>query len=236
MNAVRTTAGWKLRGGLTAAALVALTLGGTGCDSAATQETQETQGEQSSGWRGFLGGPRTVEVTVPTGTVLDVQFDETVSSASAATGDRFSATVVEGVTIDGKTAIAPGATVTGRVVEAVRSKRIGGRARLNLEFTSLHPSSGDEVPLSASFSQRGKSQTKKDAATIGGATAGGALLGNIIGNNNDNEGDGTTLGAIAGAAIGTGVAASNRGQDVVIPAGTVLQIELDAPVQVRVSA
>jgi hypothetical protein len=212
--------------------MLVLALAGTACDSTATKEA----GGESSGLRGFLAGARTVEVTVPSGTVLDVRFDETVSSASSSTGDRFSATVVDGVTIDGKTAIAAGSTVTGRVVEAVGSKRIGGRARLNLEFTALQPDSGDEVPLSARFIERGKSQTKKDAATIGGATAGGALLGNVIGKNNDQEGDGTTIGAIAGAAIGTAVAASNRGQEVTIPAGTVMQIQLDGPVHVKVAA
>lgn len=176
---------------------------------------------------------RAHEVTVPSGTVLAVRFDRELSSASAQAGDEFTAQVAESVRLDGRLVVPAGSEVRGRVVEAVGSKKIGGTARLNLEFDSLATPSGDEAPLRASFVAKGKSQTGKDAATIGGATAGGALIGRMIGHNNDHEADGTSIGAVVGAAVGTAIAASNRGQEVVIPSGTILDIQLIAPTRVR---
>ena len=172
------------------------------------------------------GGTR--YVTVPSGTVLAVEFQQTLSSASSQTDDRFTARVVEPVLVDGKVAIAAGAIVSGRVVSVMPSKKFGGQSQLNLEFTSLRVASGGESPIAASFHGQGKSQTKKDAATIGGAAAGGALLGRILG----KDTQGAVLGALIGGAIGTGVAASNTGEEVTIPEGLTIEIQLDSPFKV----
>jgi hypothetical protein len=37
------------------------------------------------------------------------------------------------------------------------------------------------------------------------------------------------LGALVGGAIGTGIAARNRGEEVTLPEGTEVEIQLDAP-------
>lgn len=132
----------------------------------------EAEAEEGSG--GLFS--RNETTTVPAGTVLSVQFDETVSSATSHPAERFTARVVEPVLVNGEVVIDPGSTVTGSVVEAVRGKKIGGRSRLNLRFSSLELPSGEQSAISASFYEQGKSQAKKDGATIGGATAGGAIL------------------------------------------------------------
>jgi len=165
------------------------------------------------------------DMTVPSGTVLAVEFRQTLSSAKSRSGDRFTARVVEPVLVDGRVAIATGSIVSGRVVKVLPSKKFGGRAQLNLEFMSLEFASGGQSPISASFHGKGKSQTKKDAATIGGAAAGGALVGRMIG----KDTEATVLGALVGGAIGTGIAANNRGQEVTLPEGIAIEIQLDSP-------
>jgi Zn-dependent protease with chaperone function len=163
-------------------------------------------------------------MTVPSGTVLIISFQQTLSSANSQPGDSFTARVVEPVSLNGRVAIAAGSTISGRVVDVQSSKRFG-RAQLNLEFTSLQVASGRESPISASFHGQGESQTKKDAATIGGAAAAGAVVGRAIGKDSES----TVLGAVVGGAIGTGIAARNRGQDVTLPEGIAVEIRLDAP-------
>jgi Zn-dependent protease with chaperone function len=165
------------------------------------------------------------DLTVPSGTVLAVEFQQTLSSATSAAGDRFTARVVEPVLVDGEIAIAAGSIVSGQVVRTLASRKLGGRAQIDLEFTSLELASGDERPLSASFHNQGDSQNKKDAAIIGGAATGGALLGRIFGSDSND----TVLGALVGGAIGTGIAARNKGQEVTLPAGTTVEIHLDSP-------
>jgi hypothetical protein len=132
------------------------------------------------------------------------------------------------VLVDGRVAIAEGSIVSGRVVKVLPSKRFGGRAQMDLEFTSLRLPSGVERPLSASFHSQGKSQTTKDAATIGGAAAGGAILGRVIG----KDTEGTVVGALVGGAIGTGIAARNRGQQVTLPEGMTVEIQLDSSLRI----
>jgi hypothetical protein len=218
--------------------LVPLAAAAIACGSSTSDTaTPDTDAPSDTGLAERWFGRDTKEVTVPAGTVLVVELSETLSSARNQPGDSFSGRIVDPVEMDGEVVIDAGSQVTGRVTEAVRSKKIGGRSRLALEFTSLELPSGEEAPISGSFHGQGKSQSPKDAGTIGGATAGGALLGRIIGHNKgDEDARGTAVGALVGAAIGTGIAASNRGQDVTLPEGTTFQIRLDAPVKVTLDA
>jgi hypothetical protein len=129
------------------------------------------------------------------------------------------------VLLNGRVAIAAGSTITGRVVAVQPAAKLGGRAQLNLEFATLRDASGRESPIAASFHGQGKSQTKKDAATIGGAAVGGAILGRAIG----KDRKATVLGALVGGAIGTGIAAKNGREEVTLPEGIAIEIHLDSP-------
>lgn len=155
----------------------------------------------------------------PAAQEVQVRLTRALSSDASAVRDRFSANVVTPVRIGEGVVIDEGATMTGRGVEVVRSKKIGGTARLAIAFDRLRLDSGTEVPIDA---------------TIGGATAGGALLGRIIGHDRGNEADGTAIGAIVGAAVGTAIAASNQGEAVVLPEGAVLEVRLDTPVDLEI--
>lgn len=174
--------------------------------------------------------PRFETVTIPEGTLVAIAFDDGLSSETAVAGDTFTATVTAPVSVDGRLVVAEGARVSGEVVEAVPGKKIGGTARLDLAFTEMAVSGGGSMPIAARILAEGKRQTKKDAATIGGATAGGALLGNILGDRKGKEADGTKIGAVVGAAVGTAIAATNENDPVVIEAGAVVDIALEAPV------
>lgn len=176
-----------------------------------------------------------VERTVPAGTALTVEFMDSVSSETAQVGDTFAVRVLDPVQIDGVEAVESGDLVIGTVVSAVPTKKIGGKASLELSFDTLRRSSGDDVAVAAYLVEEGKKQTKKDAATIGGITAGGAILGRIIGHQDGKRDDGTKVGAVVGAAVGTAIAATNETDPVEIPSGTVVILRLDAPLTVSVS-
>lgn len=173
-----------------------------------------------------------VEVTVPAGTPLDVEFESSLSSATSTVGERFRGRVATGVTIDGETVIPAGSVVLGSVTEVVPQRKIGGQARLALGFDAIELPSGETVAIQASFADAGHKQTRKDAATIGGSAAGGAILGRVVDRKNKDKA--TAIGAIVGAAVGTAVAANNAGDDVEIPAGTVLALRLDEAVRLTV--
>lgn len=173
-----------------------------------------------------------VEVVVPAGTTLDIEFERPIASNTVAAGSVFGTRLTNDVLVGDVVAIPAGTEVHGTVTEAVPAKKIGGQARLTLAFDHLKLAAGATVPIAATFAFAAKSQTGKDAATIGGAAAGGAVLGNVLDRRNRTKG--TVLGAILGGAIGTAIAANTPGEEVVIAAGSILKIRLTD--QVRVTA
>ncbi len=168
--------------------------------------------------------PEPVTVIIPAGTTLDVAFIDSVSSAESQPGDPVRVRVVHDIMQDNIAVIPAGSVVSGTVTQAKSLKKIGGRARVDVEFNTLELTSGRTAAIHSTFFERGKSETKKDAATIGGATAGGALLGRLI--KDDDKSKGTLIGAVVGAAAGTAIAAKTDGEEVVITSGTRVSIEL----------
>lgn len=171
---------------------------------------------------------RTVTVTVPASTGLEVEFLAGLSSEEALAGDPVETFVVNDVMQDGRVVIPAGSVVAGQVTEVQPAKKIGGRAKLSLDFDTLRLTSGDEVTIRSSIEYVGKKQSGKDAATIGGSAAGGAILGRVL--SGDDKDKGTVLGAVVGAAIGTAVAANNKTDPVLIESGEITELLLYEPV------
>jgi hypothetical protein len=174
-----------------------------------------------------------VEKTIPSGTTMNVELLDSVGSATSSPGDSVQGRVKQDVVLDGKVVIPAGSTVSGSVTAARGLKKIGGKAILGVTFNSVELPSG-ETPIRAAFYREGKSETKKDAATIGGAAAGGAILGRIL--SRDHDAKGTAAGAIIGGAAGTAIAAGTKGEEIHLPSGTQLALHLQAPVTVKVAA
>jgi hypothetical protein len=151
-----------------------------------------------------------------------------VSSKTNRRGDRIEARVLADVMVDGKRAIPTGAIVSGTVADRVSgSKEIGSTPMIGVAFDTLAPDADHAVAMSAKFTQAGKSEGGKDAAKI----AGGAVAGAVIGHQVDSD-KGSVIGGILGAAAGT-AAAKNTGNEVELPAGTVISLTLDSSVEVK---
>jgi hypothetical protein len=170
-------------------------------------------------------------LAVPAGTAFEVEFTRGLASNASSVGETFRARVLSDLRVDGGIAVPAGSEVLGVVTEAVAARRIGGQAKLSVKFTDLVLPSGSTVPLHASFLEQGPSRAGRDAATIGGSTAGGALLGRILGSG--SRGRGTIIGALVGAAVGTAIASKTAGEEVVIPEGSVVSLKLDEALEVR---
>lgn len=178
--------------------------------------------------------PEPVVKTVPAGTALDLEFTDGVSTATSAIGDTFRARVVKDVAFDGIVVVPAGSTVTGTVTDVKGlDKKIGGKARLALSFDSLTLPWGESAKIQAAWSMEGKSETAKDAATIGGAAAAGAILGRAVAKKDDKK-DGTAIGAVVGAAAGTAIAAKTKGEEIELGAGAPISVVLEASTVVRV--
>jgi len=176
--------------------------------------------------------PEPVLKTIAAGSELEVELLEGVSSKTSKVGDAVRARVTKAVFVDGLTVIPVGALIHGTITEAFPLNKIGGTASLGLRFDSLELAGGAKTGIAAGLSQKGKSEDGKDAGTIVGATAGGALLGRLLSKNDKTKG--TLIGAVVGAAAGTGIAAATKGQEVELPTGTPLALHLEQPLTISV--
>jgi len=167
------------------------------------------------------------DYVIPAGTSISVQLPAEISTKTAKVGQRLTGNLTSDVVVDGKVVAKAGAPVQGSITEVISgSNTIGGKPTLALSFDSLTFEGGDR-PISARITQVAKKSDKgRDTAKI----AGGALAGGVVGHQIDSK-NGKIIGAIVGAAAGT-AAAKKTGQEVVLPAGTVVGMTLDAPVTV----
>lgn len=178
--------------------------------------------------------PRTVTLSVPTGTTFAVRMNETLSTETNVAGDGFSATLTDPIVgPDGTVLIPAGATVRGRVTAAEKSNRVGETAVIKVAFESVS-FGGRSYPMQASVveaevERRTRTTKKESAAKVAAGAAAGAILGQVLGKDTES----TLKGAAAGAAAGTAIAMGTADVDAVLPAGARMVIRLDSPVEVR---
>ena len=167
-------------------------------------------------------------LVIPADTVIAVVLDQTITSKTNKSGDKFTATVESPIEVEGKVAIPKGARAEGVVNEAKAAGRFKGGAALALELTSITVSGRDyEVQTSgATMSSKGKG--KRTAVMVGGGAAGGAAIGGIAGG-----GKGAAIGALIGAAAGTGGAGLTGNRDITLGAETPLDFKLLQSVKIR---
>ena len=124
-------------------------------------------------------------------------------------------------------AIPRGTPVTGRVVDAKDATHFSGSSLLSIEITQIELK-GQPVGVStAAFSQQGKGRGKNTAMKTGGGAALGAIIGALAGG-----GKGAAIGAASGGGLGAGVNAVTRGEQVKIPAETLVNFKLQSPISV----
>jgi hypothetical protein len=160
-------------------------------------------------------------IVVPAGTALTVTTDQALSSKSSKAGQTFLATVAQPVTVNGKTAIPKGSSVTGTVITAKEKGKIKGEGQLGIALTSI-TIRGKNYPIhTGTLDSTEKGKGKRTAATTGGGAAGGALIGGLAGG-----GKGAGIGALVGAAGGFIGGAVTGNKQVEIPAETALTFTL----------
>jgi type IV secretory pathway VirB10-like protein len=162
---------------------------------------------------------------VPAGTEIDVRLENALSSDTAQVEDRFTGTTVADLYNGNRVLIPAGSTVRGLVTAVNKAGRVDRKGKLTLAFDRVTVN-GRSYPIQGTVEQALESGGyREDAGKIGAGAGVGAIIGGILGG---------MKGALAGILIGGGgVVAATEGQDVSLPAGTVLRIRLDSAVTVR---
>jgi hypothetical protein len=167
-------------------------------------------------------------LVVPADTEIAVVLDQSISSKTSRSGDKFTATVESPIEIEGKVAIPKGARAGGVVRDAKAAGRFKGGAALALELTSIEVNGKDHEIQTSGATMSSKGKGKRTAVMVGGGAAGGAAIGAVAGG-----GKGAAIGALIGAAAGTGGAGLTGNRDITLTAETPLDFKLLQPVSIR---
>ena len=162
---------------------------------------------------------------VPVGHELDVRLQTPLSSATATAEQRFEATTAADVMQGNRVLIPAGSVVRGVISSVTKAGNIERTGRLTLAFDQIVVN-GQEYPFRGMATQMFESGgIREEGKTIGTAGAVGAVVGGIIGG---------VKGAIIGATIGAGgVIAATEGKDIDLPAGTIVRVRVDSPIELR---
>jgi hypothetical protein len=172
--------------------------------------------------------PPPAALTIPAGTVISVRVNEFLSSDRNQVGDRVTATLQQPLVVNGYVVARRGQTLVGQVEAAQKAGRVKGTSQLGIELTDITLVDGQQRPiLTELWKGSGGTSHGQDAATIGGTTALGAIIGSAA-----DWGRGAAIGAGAGAAAGIGAVLLTRGRPTVIAPETPLSFRLVDPVTV----
>ena len=166
--------------------------------------------------------------TVPAGEHIVIRLGETISSKRNNSGDSFSGTVAQPVSVNGRVVIPQGATAAGTVTEAKPLGRFKGGAVLRIVLNSVNVNGKNYNIETAAITRTLKGKGKRTAVAIGGGAGLGAIIGGIAGG-----GKGAAIGAVAGAGAGTAGAAFTGNKDIVLPAERAISFRLLQPLNIR---
>src|SRR3984957_8786596 len=181
---------------------------------------------------------------VPAGTALMVRLDTTLATFSNRVGDPFQARVTQAVVVNGNTLIPVGATVEGRVTKVSEPRRISGKPTIGLLHEAVILPTGERYYLDATLIDtnikgtdvnqegqfKGLGHDRRDQLEVGGGTAGGMLVGGLIGG-----GPGVLIGGAVGASATT-VHWLVTHRSATLPAVTQLTLELNRPLAIGAPA
>ena len=155
-------------------------------------------------------------ITVAEGTRLVIRMSEAIDTKRHSSGHRFRGQLESALVVNGVTVARRGSTVYGRVLSASQAGRIGGSSDMTVEFTDLLV----DDQMHSMRTQGLKAQGKNEAGRTAGRTARAAALGGLYGGSSS---------AKKGAKVGLGASILTSGSSINIPAGTLVETNLAAP-------
>ena len=197
-----------------------------------------SSGGTSSGATGTFGGNRAPSsqttrstnvprgmIEIPSGTEFDARLQNTLNSGTAQVEDRFEATTVADVIVDGRVAIPSGSVMRGVVTAVEPGTRTNRTAKMTVSFDQVTINQRS-YPMRATVTEAIQGEgIRGELPRTGAGAAVGAVLGGVIGG---------VKGAVLGTIIGAGgTIAATEGKEVELPQGTQLHVRVDSPLQVR---
>lgn len=168
---------------------------------------------------------------VPAGTPLSIRTDVAITSANAAPGTTWPATVVNDVVDRSGNVVIPRGSEATLVVRQVNEGGTLNNGSFVLDLDSVRVNGRRYIINTADLEARdrnGVGGNRRTGEMVGGGAVLGTLLGAIAGG-----GKGAAVGALAGAVAGGGAEGLTRGREIRVPAETILNFRLEQPLHLR---
>ena len=183
-------------------------------------------------------------IMIPRKTEVFIALQRALNSKTASAGDKFSATVQVPVTHEDKIIVPVGSFIIGHVVFKKDPGRIKGKAELQLAFDTVILPDGTTRMLEAAVTSAEGVATQEDSedgtlekdSEKGGKVADAAMKGGVAGaitgatigvfRGGSSVARGIGVGSAIGAAGGAALALLQKGEDVELPRGAGLTIQL----------
>lgn len=178
---------------------------------------------------------------VPSGITLEAVLSNEINSANSVVGNSVNAILMQDFMYN-NTLIAPaGSVISGNVV-SIKKASFGNRnAQMQIRFTTIRTPYNNIIPISATIATSDstgilKGSTTKDSAmdyaknTAIGAGS-GAVLGTAMGAlSSGSVGKGAVYGTALGAGMGLIKGACEKGENILIPSNSQINIYFDQPI------
>jgi len=185
------------------------------------------------------------DFVVAVGTRIPLSMINSISTKTAAEGERVYLETVFPILVNAHVVIPPGSYVSGTVTQVKRPGRVKGRGELYVRFDSLTLPNGVTRDFRARMGSldgrapetldkeegkiKGEGDKAGDIKTVGEGAGVGATIGGLAGAAAGHAGMGAGIGAAAGATAGLIGVLLTRGPDAVLAKGTTMEMVLDRP-------
>ena len=190
--------------------------------------------------------PSAGKVTVPANTTVPLELRNTINTRTAQVGQTIYCTTLYPVVVKNRIVIPVGSYVKGKLTEVKRPGHVKGKAELAVTFNEItlpngvtkslrnaslsgYGGSGNEGFSSKEGKIQGEGTKAKDVETVAITGAEGAGIGSVAGISGGHSGVGAAAGGAGGALGGLIYVLASRGKEVVLPAGTNLEVTLAIP-------
>lgn len=169
--------------------------------------------------------PQPRQVEIPANTTASIRMIDSVDSSVNHAGEIFHGMLEAPFIVEEQVIVPRGADVYVRLVSAKSAGRFKGKSELHLQLIKIDFQGRSYQLVSSTYSLAGASRGANTAKKTGAGAVLGAIIGGIAGG-----GTGAAIGATVGGGAGAAVSGLTRGKQVKIPAETMLDFQLEAPV------
>ena len=223
----------RYTGRIASLVLVALAIT-AGCAKGPADEVDQADGRvaQKPASGGVAQKPASETLIIPAGTIVMASLETRLNTGTNHTGDRFVATMIEPVVVEGKTAVAAGGLMNGVLSNVQDSGRVKGRAQMTLTFQEIVDAAGKVHAVSTQpITLQADSGTGSDAVTIAAGGIIGAVIGGVTGGAKD-----AAIGSAIGAGAGTVIVLATKGDEIELDPGQKLSVQVTSPASIRMIA